>query len=230
MIKRIIRKLINYMGYDITPINVKKEDSKIEIEPRKNNCERDAEGYNKVWNDNGFITHYNEQHLRLYNDIISFIIKKEIIENAYTVADIGCGPGKLIDMLSKKYPKKKYFGFDFSKTAIEAAQQNYKNINFQVHDIYKPIEEKYDFVICSETIEHLLYPKNAVNNLLNATTKTCLLTIPDGRIDNYQGHINFWSEESFNCFLQEYSDKWNIKVCKNEKYIFAILHNSRVQL
>ena len=77
------------------------------------------------------------------------------------------------------------------------------------------------------TLEHLLDPHKALNNLLNASLKNCVLTVPDGRIDNYQGHIIFWSEESFESFLGNYSGSWNFKVYRLGLYIGAIMFKVR---
>ena len=35
--------------------------------------------------------------------------------------DIGCGGGKTLKVLSKKYPKAKFYGIDFSQTAVKTA-------------------------------------------------------------------------------------------------------------
>ncbi len=224
MIKKIILKILKFLGYELIPIKTKKINTDIKIEPRKNKSERDVQEYDKVWSNNEFIVHYTEQHMNLYNHILIFIDAENVMQRADTIADIGCGPGNIIGFLSEKYPDKKYFGYDFSPTVIGAAQHRFKKIDFQTHDIYEPINKKFDFVICSETLEHLLHPAKAFENILNATNQTCLITVPDGRIDNYQGHINFWSEESFDSFLSNYSSDWIINVQKKDLYLFALLH------
>jgi hypothetical protein len=54
-------------------------------------------------------------------------------------------------------------------------------------------------------LEHLLYPGKALLNLVSAIKPGggLLITVPDGRKDTYSGHINFWSPESWQIFIQE---------------------------
>jgi len=221
MLKKIISRLFNHFGYEIK--RIKNFNPEIKIEPRPYKSERNAEGYNEVWNCENFIDQYTSQHMTLYNTIIEFMLNLKVFDSSKSIADIGCGPGNLIGLISQKYPDKTYYVFDFSIGAIEAARRKFDSVHFQLHDIYEPFEISFDTVICSETLEHLLDPHKALKNLLNATLKSCILTIPDGRIDNYQGHINFWSEESFESFLGNYSESWNFRVYRLGLYIGAVM-------
>ena len=225
ILKKIINKSVAYFGYEIK--RIKKNNPQLDIEPRAHKSERDANGYNMVWNSKDFIDQYTFNHLSLYYDIIEFLKDYKILDRSESIADIGCGPGNLIGLISQKYPGKLYYGFDFSISAIEAARDKFDNIRFQLHDIYEPLEISFDTVICSETLEHLLYPSKALNNIINATMQTCVLTVPDGRLDNYQGHINFWSEESFECFLKNHFETWDIRVQRIGLYIGAIMFKQK---
>ena len=147
MLKRIISRLFNLCGYEIKRIN--KVNTKIKIEPRPYKSEKDAEGYNEVWNCESFINQYTSQHITLYNTIIEFMLNFKIFDSSKSIADIGCGPGNLIGMISQKYPDKTYYGFDFSMSAIEAARRKFDKIHFRLHDIYEPLEQSFDTVICS---------------------------------------------------------------------------------
>jgi SAM-dependent methyltransferase len=180
------------------------------IEPREIGVERDETGYDKVWSNKAYVEQYGRMHMDYYNRLIDFLKNSHIMEGAISVADIGCGPGNLISMIAKNWPDKNLYGFDFSTNALNIARGKVKNVTFQRHDIYEPFSARFDTVLCCETLEHLLYPAKALGNVLDATQKICVLTVPDGRIDTYSGHINFWSEESWSCFLEVWDQSWDI--------------------
>jgi 2-polyprenyl-3-methyl-5-hydroxy-6-metoxy-1,4-benzoquinol methylase len=73
--------------------------------------------------------------------------------------------------------------------------------------VNNPWHEKYDFVLCTEVLEHLLHPEIALNNIMNMLEENgkALITVPNGRTDTFGGHINFWSPESWNVFIKKNS-------------------------
>lgn len=77
--------------------------------------------------------------------ILKFKSKKKI----FSILDVGCGYGKLIDYLPKNF-KYNYTGIDIVQDMIEYAKKKNqsKNCNFYKKDILK-ITKKYDFIICN---------------------------------------------------------------------------------
>lgn len=120
-----------------------------------------------------------------------------------SILDAGCGLGILSAMLKDRFPDASVAAFDFSHVAIDTARKNRPDITFFAHDIYDPLDDRFDLVVCTETLEHLLEPDSAVQQLLEATAPSGSLffTVPDGRIDQSGKHINFWSPESWRQFL-----------------------------
>ena len=78
------------------------------------------------------------------------------------------------------------------------------NAKFKYHDIYLPIGKKFDFVLCSEVLEHLEDPYLAYHNLQKSVLDggSLLITVPNGRLDRSGYHINFWSPESWELFIK----------------------------
>ena len=76
-------------------------------------------------------------------------------------------------------------------------------MTFFQHDICQPLAQKYDIIFCTEVLEHLLNPWEATHHLENALLPggTLVLTVPEGRKDHSNEHINFWSPESWKAFL-----------------------------
>lgn len=77
--------------------------------------------------------------------------------NAKTVADVGCGDGKLIYELAPKYPQTQFSGYDLSEQSIlfaKAYGHGISNARFFLED-FASSQEKYDVIFCIETFEHI---------------------------------------------------------------------------
>jgi SAM-dependent methyltransferase len=90
--------------------------------------------------------------------------------NPGTILDVGCGVGTIDFYLSKSH--KKIFGVDISKLAIAQAKKSKKalgirNVEFIVADITKSWlnNTKYDYLICSEVLEHVLNDEELITHL-----------------------------------------------------------------
>ena len=66
--------------------------------------------------------------------------------------DIGCGGGKTIKILSKKYPKARFYGIDYSQTAVETATKLNK----------KRVKEG-NIIIKKASVSVIPYPDNNFN-------------------------------------------------------------------
>ena len=66
------------------------------------------------------------------------------------------------------------------------------------------LDYKFDIVFCTEVLEHLLYPHIALQNIIHLSQDSgvIMITVPNGRIDTFEGHINFWSPESWKVFIE----------------------------
>jgi len=98
--------------------------------------------------------------------------------------DVGCGKGDITIPVS--YFGYKMVGIDISPANIKVAKsRRIKNDNpkFFVADAEKmTFKEKFDFVICSEVLEHLKNPHKALN-LINKVLKEnglLIVTVPNG--------------------------------------------------
>lgn len=146
-------------------------------------------------------------------EIARIIIKTK---NSGRVLDLGCGEGHILKMLSNAYEK---YGVDISKTALRLA--NDKNIHIELCNLNKdfPFDIKFNFIICSEVLEHLENPSNVLENVKKHLTKDglFLVTTPNvthwrhrvsmlfGKFSNYdKSHINFWDLNSFIKLLHNY--------------------------
>lgn len=138
-----------------------------------------------------------------------------------------------LKVLSQAFQVRKIVGYDFSNEAIVLAQKkNIVNSIFKVHDIYLPLSEgeKYDFVFCTEVLEHLEFPETALLNMLKMLNINGVLfiTVPNGRFDFYNGHINFWSISSWKVFIYKFVDGTNYNISinfmlKDNQHLYAMI-------
>lgn len=149
----------------------------------------DYEGiWQGVWGDMQKYGPVHRHHRRIFTQLFKQIPDKEI----GTIADIGCGEGSNLFFLATQFPKAQLYGFDVSKTAIEAAKANVK-AEFSILDIQKEIpQEKYDLVFCSDVVEHLENDAEAINNIQRITRKYALIATVQGRMRRNEksiGHV-----------------------------------------
>ncbi len=173
---------------------------------------------------------YHPELLKFYNNVTEKIKSKNISLDNKTIADIGCGNGNLLVSITKTFTPSKIYGFDFAESALTQAKEKLPNGSFNEHDIYNPLPQKYDMLLCTEVLEHLLHPEVALKNLINGMTEkgNLFIKVPNGRIDTYKGHINFWSVESWKMFIQKNLPE-NVSFESGEfdkKVVYALISNN----
>lgn len=145
---------------------------------------------------------------RFEDDLISLITPL----NAEKILDAGCGEGFTLSKLYEFKIGKELEGIDSSEQAIELGKKMYPHLSLKIGDIYtlRYIDNSFDIVICTEVLEHLQDPKEALKELVRVSKKYLLLTVPNEPwflLSNYTrwgediGHINKWSSSSFQKFI-----------------------------
>ena len=113
------------------------------------------------WEGSNFskITYYYQYHtyLTCRNLVKKFKLK--------SILDIGCRDGnKLMKLI---YPIcNDVYGIDIEKYFIQLCKKKYKNHNFFTDDVENPklkINKKFELIICSDIIEHLVNPDNLID-------------------------------------------------------------------
>ncbi len=87
-----------------------------------------------------------------------------------TILDIGC----MDDYLLKKLPKK----FDYTGIDSEPLCENPKIQKKKIEDLVKE-KKKYDLVLCTEVLEHLDNPVEAIEKMKKLSTKFILISVPN---------------------------------------------------
>jgi 2-polyprenyl-3-methyl-5-hydroxy-6-metoxy-1,4-benzoquinol methylase len=147
-----------------------------------------------------------------------------------TLIDIGCGSASLLTLVNNTYKNIKCTGVDFSDAKLNFCAKVEPGAEYLIHDIYNPLKAVYDYAFCLEVLEHLEYPLSVVRGLAHSVydnrLNMVMLTVPNGRIDSFPGHIHFWSPESWRLFLSEVSIervKINHGTMLEDRYNYAII-------
>lgn len=141
--------------------------------------------------------------------------------------DVGCALGDGFQILSSACRSVTSFsGTDFSEYAISANKKNpnLTGIKFFSHDIMMPLPEKYDNIICLQTIEHVSKPDFAFKNLIDATRRILIVATPYMNRRPDENHLWSFDENDFAEYIDEYC------LDKSQKNIYYLVNktNERV--
>lgn len=149
--------------------------------------------------------------------------------------EIGCGMGSFLAKMAQKYQYCSYTGIDYSPTAIERAKlRRSPTVNFKVVNVEKTVlaNDKFDLVMCIETLEHVGDPEKIVKNMVRTCKDggTLFITVPkpDTILDRNSLNWHHWTlyPKDFKTWLGDriqwkYDDKSHLvviaKVNKNGK-------------
>lgn len=163
------------------------------------------EAYESFWGNEDLVKAYLEPaRVESYMFVIQYVLSKKY---GNRVVDIGFGSGDFLRLLTVNAPDRHFevYGLDYSEMAVKRATDILPGGNFTTGDVNNlPYpSDFFDQVFCIQTLEHLKNPEKVVKEM----DRVCkpdgiiLISIPNGELDNYEGHVNFWSESAFRKFL-----------------------------
>lgn len=146
------------------------------------------------------------------------------IDNSHNlnILEAGCGEGYLADIITSTLKNVTYTGFDIEDEIVSKARENCKNGNFMLGSIYELSSfknQKFDYVILSEVLEHVNEPDKALKTLSELNADKFIFSVPDEPIwrvlnilrfkylkdlGNTPGHIQHWSKKEFKNLIEEY--------------------------
>ena len=125
------------------------------------------------------------------------LINEEIVPN--DVFDVGCGRGLLLEKIREKNKNLNLFGSEILKSKklkIREEQFNLKIYETKIENL-NSIDKKFDTVICTHVLEHVLNIEQAYQNLKKMCRDTLIIVVPKERPYKYtfNGHLHFFPYE-----------------------------------
>ncbi|MGB9022897.1 MAG: class I SAM-dependent methyltransferase [Candidatus Bathyarchaeia archaeon] len=126
---------------------------------------------------------YNEEAVRAYDRINRMpqfsVLRRNILRELRrhqqngTLADIGCGPGYLLQLIAKEIPQLSLIGVDISEEMLRKAAINLstlgldRKVQFKQGDIEKlPFDDdSLDFIVSTLSLHHWSHPKHALDEI-----------------------------------------------------------------
>ncbi|MFA7087947.1 MAG: methyltransferase domain-containing protein [Patescibacteria group bacterium] len=120
----------------------------------------------------------------------------EDVKEGDKILDVGCGNGRLLDVLQKKNIR--YLGVDNSENLLEIARRNYPGQEFVIADILDldvVDNDFYDHVFCLAVVHHIPTKERQIEALRQLSVKLS----PNGRI--ILSVWNLWSKAKYRRLL-----------------------------
>ncbi|TAL50389.1 MAG: class I SAM-dependent methyltransferase [Chitinophagaceae bacterium] len=230
-VKNYFKRIVNKLRYII----IKKNNNDYRWINVTNAIKHNSlEQMNEFYKDDNLLTNYiDKERIEFYEEVAGLTKKANInFSQDMAIVDIGCGTGHLLYYLKEEYGFQKATGLDYSPEAIKVAKKLFPYFDFYEFDIYKNWDNKYDIILCTEVLEHLLYPDLAFANILSMLNDggSLVITVPNGRIDTFGGHINFWSPESWDVFIKTNAKEQHFETgtIQNNSINYAAIHKIKV--
>lgn len=129
------------------------------------------------------------------------------------IIDVGCGNGTFLAILQERYPQAILCGVEYSQQAKQVAPGHIRKF-IQVGDIVelapKLADQPYDIVVCSEVLEHVPNPNQAIEAIVSLLKPKGLavFTVPGGmrywsEQDEVAGHFRRFEYDEFADLLQK---------------------------
>ena len=130
-----------------------------------------------------------------------------------SVIDVGCGPGIMLKTFSRVWPQfHRMVGIDWAESAIQQAMLNAPGGLYRALDLYDLDAYaddwfgEFQLVLCIEVLEHQNDWRLAMDQLhrLAKPGGHIIITVPNGAVDDWVGHRQFWTLEDLRRDFAQY--------------------------
>ena len=196
-LRRLIHGVLKRLGYRISRIDVKSIDSIAHNLP---------DSVNAFYADPQWVQEYaSPARLAFFEQIVDLALEAGVRIDGRRVCDVGCGTGHLLAAVQRRTHLATLTGYEQSRAALDVARRTCPTAVLGEIDLLRDAPtEKFDVVFCTEVLEHLVEPEVGLRSLAGMIAEGgwLVLTVPNGRKDTFEGHIQFWSPESWQHFLE----------------------------
>lgn len=195
--KKLLRKILNKFGYDIIRF--------VHIEdPILYNTAIETD---KFYENKELTDYYVKFQVGpIVQNNLKVLADKKIDLNGKTVLDVSCGTGHFLKAIKEKFPTAQIFGTENSPKAKNLTQELLQGItveDLEIENNFLPFQ--YYMVCCMHVVEHLTDARKSLKNLMEMVQPggILFLAVPDGRVDNFPGHVHFWGKTGWRLLLHE---------------------------
>ena len=153
--------------------------------------------------------------MAFFDELLAAVRRQEIEFADRRIVDVGCGMGYLLRRIAATASVEALVGVDSFAEMNVLARQMCPSATI-VDGTLHSMRDGFDIIFCTEVLEHLVRPHDAVAHFLERLHPggALIATVPDGRRDQqsagtlrddgsaYWGHVHFWSPESWHWFLE----------------------------
>lgn len=139
--------------------------------------------------------------------------------NPVRILDAGCGEGFTLEKLRIRGIGQVLEGIDAQADAVSLGTRTHPNLTIREGSIYSLpyADNSFDVVVCTEVLEHLERPEDALKELHRVCSRFCVVTVPNepffqtanflrgknlARWGNDIEHIQHWSTQGITKFVQ----------------------------
>jgi 2-polyprenyl-3-methyl-5-hydroxy-6-metoxy-1,4-benzoquinol methylase len=113
------------------------------------------------------------------------------LEAGIEVLDIGCGSGRALNLMAKRFPRSKFTGYDLSLEAVttarsEAARLCLHNVRFEAQDLVEMQErERFHLITAFDAIHDQAQPRQVLRAIHNALHDDGVFLMQDIRASSH---------------------------------------------
>lgn len=154
-----------------------------------------------------------------------------------SVIDLGCGEGMLATEFAERPYPVSYRGYDINPDALGIARSRHPDLQFELADFLTltPESDEAELVTCLEVLEHLPYPREALDTIRGLTRSHAIISVPwepyfrignflrgkyVTQLGNHPEHINHFSPSSFRALVAEVFAE--VRIIKSFPWIIAV--------
>jgi len=221
-LKRSIKRTLEKMGYELRALNRLKAANAVVY-----NTDVYAD---RFYSDRKLVDKYKRENVPQHLQNLRSVLAEEKIslQKDMMILDAGCGTGDCLKMLWDEYGCRRLTGTDFSAAALTIARETCPRAHiYAMNLLEKPLKGDFDLILCQQVLEHLEEPEIAMRNLLTVLRPggLFLITVPDGRLDDFAGHVHFWGQDSLPLFLRKELPGYTVRtgVLQDDVSLYAIV-------
>lgn len=97
------------------------------------------------------------------------------------ILDAGCGEGFTLEKMRRRNIGQVLEGVDAQAEAIKIGKATHPELTLKEGSIYSlPYkDDSFDVIVCTEVLEHLEHPEDALKELYRVSSRYCVITVPN---------------------------------------------------